>query len=604
MSDNKAENNVEAPETGSGPRSAPRHGEEPGTTAEYPNPRAAWSRMLDLVNGSINAMWQAQQANMAATMRMMELLANSYARLWGSPAVDVLPSDRRFDHDAWTENPAFDLLKQTYLVTSQWMADVVDGLEEVDPRLHHRAEFWSKQFTDAVSPTNFPLTNPAVLQEAVRTGGTNFARGFRSFLSDLQRGRISRVRDDAFEVGVDLAITAGKIVYRSPLMELIQYTPATDQVRAVPILVIPPWINKYYVMDMQPENSMFKYLVDAGFTLFTISWKNPDKAILHLEWDDYMEQGPLEAMRVVKAVTGAGKVNLIGYCLGGIMLEVTLAYLAALGGSAAAKHEEPSAEEAQLPEPNTATYFATHQDFRQAGDVDVFLSGPEVRLLEWLMAAGGGYLDGRNMEATFSMLRSNDLIWRYVIHNYLIGQEPAPFDLLYWNSDTTRVPGRVHSFLVREFFLENKLMQPDALMVKGVGIDVGRIETPSYVVAATRDHIVPWRGTFLMRQLLGGPVRFVLTGAGHIAGIINPPSGKQRGYWTNGDADERSSSGVPRVADPDAWLDSATKKEGSWWLDWIPWLEERSGELVEPPTMGNDEFQPLGAAPGEYVLER
>ncbi|MGD2177512.1 MAG: alpha/beta fold hydrolase, partial [Anaerolineae bacterium] len=486
------------------------------TMAEHADPGAAWHRMLELVNGSLNAMWQAQQANMAATMRMMELVTNSYARLLGSPPADVLPSDRRFDHDAWRENPAFDLLKQTYLIAGQWVADVVDGLEEVDPDIHHRAEFWTKQLTDAVSPTNYPLTNPAVLQEAIRTGGTNFARGMRNFLSDLQKGRISQVPDDAFEVGKDLAITPGKVVYRSPLMEIIQYAPATEQVRSVPILVIPPWINKYYVMDMRPENSMFKYLVDAGFTLFNISWKNPDESILHLEWEDYMEQGPLAAMRVVKAITGAERVNIVGYCLGGIMLEVTLAYMAATGDGASppqasppqasppqasppqaspsqASPPEANAPQAGLPQANTATYFATHQDFTIAGDIDVFLSEPEVRFLEWLMSASGGYLDGRQMAATFSMLRANDLIWRYVIHNYLIGQEPAPFDLLYWNADGTRVPGRVHAFLVREFFLENKLMKPDGLTLKGVGIDVGRIETPSYVVAAARDHIVPWR---------------------------------------------------------------------------------------------------------------
>jgi polyhydroxyalkanoate synthase len=555
---------------------------------------AAWNRMLELVNGSLTAMWQAQQANMAATMRMVELVTNTYARLLGSPPVDVLPSDRRFDHDAWRENPAFDLLKQTYLVASQWMTDVVDGLEELDPDVHHRAEFWTRQFTDAASPTNYPLTNPAVLQEAIQTGGTNFARGLRNFLSDLGQGRISQVPEDAFEVGEDLAITPGKVVYRSPLIELIQYAPTTEHVRDVPILVIPPWINKYYVMDMRPEDSMFKALVDAGFTLFNISWKNPDESILHLEWEDYMAQGPLEALRVVEAITGAERVNLIGYCLGGIMLEVTLAYMAAA--------TEGDGGRAAWPKANTATYFATHQDFTIAGDIDVFLSEPEVRLLEWLMTASGGYLDGRNMAATFNMLRANDLIWRYVIHNYLIGEEPAPFDILYWNSDGTRVPGRVHSFLVREFFLENKLMEPDGLTMKGVGIDVHRIKTPSYVVAGIKDHIVPWRGTFLMRELLSGPVRFILTEGGHIAGIINPPGRKRRGYWT-ADGHE-GDNGPSSQEDPDAWLSDATKREDSWWLDWIPWLEERSGELIAPPTMGNDSFQPITDAPGTYVLER
>jgi polyhydroxyalkanoate synthase len=325
--------------------------------------------------------------------------------------------------------------------------------------------------------------------------------------------------------------------------------------------------------------------VDAGFTLFNISWKNPDDSILHLEWDDYMEQGPLDALRVVKAITGAERVNTIGYCLGGIMQEVTLAYLAATGDEAV--------QEMDLPEVNTATYFATHQDFTDAGDVDVFISEPEVRFLEWLMKVSGGYLDGRNMAATFNMLRANDLLWRYVVHNYLMGQQPPAFDLLYWNSDGTRVPGKVHSFLVREFFLGNKLMEPEGLHVRGVGIDTRRITVPTYAVVGNTDHIVPWRGGFKIRELLGGPVRFILGESGHISGIINHPSKNKRAYWTN-DAD---------TTDPDEWLAGATKHEGSWWVDWVPWLQERSGELIAPPATGSDEFPPIMDAPGSYVLE-
>jgi polyhydroxyalkanoate synthase len=537
---------------------------------------AAWEKMLETMTGSLQVMWQAQQASMTATMRTMELMANTYARLWGLPTQDVVEADARFKDSAWRENPAFNVLQQTYLIASEWMLDTVDALESLDPDVHHRAKFWTKQFADAASPTNYPLTNPAVVQETVRTGGANLARGTRNFISDLRRGRISHVPEGSFELGKDLAATPGKVVYRSPLIELIQYSPTTEQVRAVPILVIPPWINKYYVMDLRPENSMFKYLVDSGFTVFTISWKNPDKSVLDLEWEDYMEQGPVDALRVVKAITGLERVNMIGYCLGGLAQEVTLAYLAARGDETA----------------NTATYFATHQDFSDAGDISVFLSESEVRLLEWLMKLSGGYLDGRNMAATFNMLRANDLLWRYVIYNYLIGQEPPAFDILYWNSDSTRIPGRVHSFLVRKFFLENKLVEPDGISVKGVGIDVGRITTPSYVVAAAGDHIVPWKGTFVLRKVLGGPVRFILTKGGHIAGIINPPADRKRAYWTNDDD----------TADPDEWLAAATEHQGSWWVDWIPWLEERSGELIAPPSLGSEEFPPIGDAPGTYVL--
>lgn len=541
------------------------------------DPASAWERMVELINGSLAAMWQAQQATMAATISTLELMTQTYARMWGLPAEDVVPADRRFKDGAWRENPAFDLLKQTYLISSRWMVDVTEGLVEVDPALHQRVKFWTQQVADAASPTNSPLTNPTVMQETLRTGGANLARGLRNMMSDIRKGRISQVPDDAFQVGEDLAVTPGQVVYRNPLIELIQYAPSTDQVRQIPLLIIPPWINKYYVMDMRPDNSMFKHLVDAGFTVFAISWKNPDESILHYDWLDYMKRGPLEALDVVRAITGAGRVNWVGYCLGGIQLQVTLAYAAALGEEIA----------------NTATYFATHQDFTNVGDIAAFISEPEVRFLEWLMMVGGGYLDSRNMAATFNMLRSNDLLWRYIIHNYLIGQEPTAFDLLYWNSDGTRVPGVVHSFLIRKFFLENKLKEPDGIQLDGVGIDTRRITVPTYCVAATGDHIVPWEGAFTMRELVGGPVRFILTEGGHIAGIINPPTQGKRAYWTN----ERETT------DPEEWRARATRREGSWWVDWIPWLGERSGELVDPPPMGNRDFPPITDAPGTYVLE-
>jgi polyhydroxyalkanoate synthase len=334
---------------------------------------------------------------------------------------------------------------------------------------------------------------------------------------------------------------------------------------------------------------MFKYLVDAGFTLFAMSWKNPDESVRDLEWADYMEMGVIEAMRVVRAITGSDKVNTVGYCLGGIVEQVTLAYLAALG--------DESAEAHGLPAVNSATFFTTHQDFTDVGDVDVFLSEPEVRLLELLMTASGGYLDGKNMAATFNMLRANDLLWHYVVHNYLLGQTPPAFDLLYWNSDGTRVPGKVHSFLLREFFLENKLKEPDAIEIGGVAINTRRVTVPSYAIACERDHIVPWRGASTIRQMMGGPVRFVLAESGHIAGIINHPARKKRGYWINETAHAQT-------LDPDEWLAGATKHEGSWWLDWVPWLKKRAGKLAEPPPMGGEAHPPIMDAPGTYVLER
>ena len=548
----------------------------------------AWEKTLELANGWMTGVAKSQETTLTAATRHLELMTNTYTRLWGAEAPDVLPADRRFKDDSWSENLAFDILKQLYLITGQWLVEMTDGLEGIDPDLRKRAQFWTQQAVDAASPSNFAATNPQVLQEIVRSGGTNLVQGYQNLISDLQKGRISMVPDGAFEVGVDLAITPGKVVHRNPLIELIQYAPTTKRVRELPILVIPPWINKYYVMDMRPENSMFKYLVDAGFTLFTISWKNPDESVLDLEWADYMELGIIEALRVVRTITGAEKVNTVGYCLGGMVEQVTLAYLAAQGDEAASDQG--------LPEVSSATFFTTHQDFTDVGDIDVFLSEPEVQLLELLMDASGGYLDGRNMAATFNMLRANDLLWNYVVHNYLLGQTPPAFDLLYWNSDGTRVPGKVHSFLLREFFLADKLKEPDAIQIRGVGIDTRRVKVPAYAVAGESDHIVPWRGASKIRQLMGGPVRFVLAESGHIAGIINHPDKKKRGYWLN-------TARNARRLEPDEWLAGATKHEGSWWLDWVPWLKKHAGKLVEPPPMGSESHPPIMDAPGTYVLE-
>jgi len=541
---------------------------------------SAWEKTIEMAEAWADTVGKAGQATMLAAERQMELMTSTYARLWGEPAGEVMPADSRFQDEVWRENVAFDLLKQIYLITAQWLVDMADGLEGVSPDLHKQARFWAQQYADALSPSNFAVTNPEVLQEITRTGGTNLLLGMQNLLADLEKGQISMVPDGAFKVGTDLAVTPGKVVYRNPLIELIQYTPATEQVREIPILAIPPWINKYYIMDLQPENSMYQYLVEAGFTVFTISWKNPDDSVLELEWADYMEMGPMKALEVIRDITGAERVNTLGYCLGGILQSTMLAYMAAKGEELV----------------NSATFFATHQDFSDAGDVDVFISRPQVRFVEWLMELSGGYLDGRNMGATFNILRANDLLWHYVVQNYLLGQKPTAFDLLFWNSDGTRVPAKVHSFLLREFFLGNKLREPDGVALKGVGIDTRRVTTPAYAVACERDHIVPWRGASKVRQLLGGPVRFVLAESGHIAGIINHPDKKRRGYWTN-DADD-----AQELA-PDEWLAGASKHQGSWWVDWIPWLEERSGALVEPPSMGNDRHPPIMDAPGAHVLE-
>jgi polyhydroxyalkanoate synthase len=529
-----------------------------------------------LSEGVVQSVLRMQEANLAAIARGTSVLFNAATRLMGNQPEPVLPVDRRFEDEIWHDNPTYNFLSQAYLVSTQWMMDMADSLEPVGDRLHQQARFWAGQTADALSPTNNLWTNPEVLQETFRSGGTNLVKGAKNWLEDLQKGRLTMVPEDAFTVGQDLAVTPGQVIYRNELIELIQYTPTTKRVAEVPILVVPPWINKYYVMDMRPDNSLYKHLVDSGYTLFGISWKNPDPSGLNLTWDDYMELGPLAALEVVQAITGVENVNMVGYCLGGIMLQTTLAYMVAIGDERA----------------NSATFFATHQDFTDVGDIVVFLSEPWVQVVEWIMDAAGGYLDGRNMAATFNMLRANDLLWPYVINNYLMGKDPAAFDLLFWNSDATRVPGKVHSFLLREFFLENKIVEPGGLHLKGVDIDLGLITTPSYNVAASTDHIVPWKGAFLMPTLVDGPVRLILSRGGHIAGVISPASKKSR-YWTNEGVDD----------DPDAWVAGATEHEGSWWDDWTAWLAERSGEQVEPPGLGNEEYPALAAAPGSYVLE-
>jgi polyhydroxyalkanoate synthase len=533
---------------------------------------------FNLINDSVSAIGRIQQANLIAATRSMELAANTYARIWGAEPEPVMETDKRFDDEIWRENPFADLMAQAYLITATWMADMANSLEEMDTDIHKRTSFWTKQLADALSPSNFAATNPEIWQEITRTGGVNLVQGFQNLLEDMRQGRISQVPEGSFVVGKDLAITPGKVVYQNALIEIIQYTPTTDQVYEVPILAIPPWINKYYVMDLSPENSMFRYLVEAGFTLFAISWKNPDASVLDLGWDDYLDMGLLKSLDVIQAITGAERINTLGYCLGGIIQQTMLAYMAKVND----------------PRVNSATYFATHQDFTQAGDVVVFIDEAQVRFLEWLMRINGGYLDGRNMAATFNMLRANDLLWNYVVHNYLMGKRPPAFDLLFWNSDGTRVPGKVHSFLVREFFLKNKLKEPNGIQVKGLGVDLGLIETPTFTVAATGDHIVPWEGAFLMRELVGGAVRFILTSGGHIAGIINPPAKSHREYWTN----------ESETSDAQEWLKGAKKHKGSWWGEWLLWLQERSGDQVSSPKVGNQKYPPIMDAPGNYVLEK
>ncbi len=514
--------------------------------------------------------------------RSLEITANAWPRMLGGEVPEVArpePGDKRFADRGWEANPYFNALKQGYLLTTSTLlsaATAAAAAQGLDQRQARRLTFYLRQFTDALSPTNFPLTNPAVLREATESGGRNLVKGLQNLVDDLRRGRLSMTDTEAFAPGRNLALTPGQVVLRNKLIELIQYEPTTPQTHAVPLLFMPPWINKYYILDLQPHNSLIKYLVDGGFTVFVISWKNPDASMEDTGFEDYLDLGPLAAMGAIKDITGSPKVLPIGYCIGGTLLSMTLPYLKEVGDDSV----------------DAATFLVSLQDFSKVGDTEVFTDEPRVAFMEERMMERG-YLPSEQMSSMFNLLRANDLIWNYWVNNYLLGKQPPAFDLLYWNADGTRMARTAHSFYLRNTYLENNLIKPGRVKLKGVPIDMRRITQDLYAVGTREDHIVPWGAALQVRRLVGGDVRFVLGNSGHIAGIINPPSKGKGAYWTDGQG-----------SDPDGWLATATKHDGSWWLDWVGWLEQRTGEQVTPPPFGNDRYPPLTPAPGAYVLEQ
>jgi polyhydroxyalkanoate synthase len=487
------------------------------------------------------------------------------------------PTDKRFAAPEWRTNPAYLALKQLYLLASDWLLEQGDAAD-MDEAERQRLNFHLRQFVDAMSPSLMLMSNPVALRKAIETGGASLADGARNLLDDLKAGRLSMVDAEAFAPGRNLALTPGKVVHRNKLMELIQYTPTTEQVHQIPLLILPPWINKYYILDMQPKNSMIRYLVGQGFTVFMISWKNPDATMDGIGIEDYMDLGPLEASDVAREITGSPSVNAMGYCIGGVLLTLTLATLAAKGDERF----------------NAASFNVSPQDFSRVGDTAVFMGEPTIDLIEQQMMERG-YLDSREMGNMFSLLRSNDLIWANVVNNYLLGNKAPAFDLLYWNSDGTRMTRAAHSWYLRNTYVENNLIKPCKITLKDEAIDLGRICQDTYAVGCEKDHIVPWESAWRITQLFGGKVRYVLASSGHVAGIINPPGGKGA-YWTREDSDGAASS-------PEEWRQSATKHEGSWWPDWSAWLSERAGSKSAPPPLGSAQHPPLADAPGTYVLE-
>ncbi len=496
------------------------------------------------------------------------------------PVAAPAPDDRRFRDPAWTESWFFDHLKQSYLLTAACIQSAVCDLRGLDEKDAAKLAFYTRQFVDAMAPTNVLATNPRALRETVETKGENLLKGLGNLLDDLERndGRFApRMSDEShFTLGESLAATPGKVVFQNDLMQLIQYAPSTETVFRRPLLVVPPWINKYYVLDLRPENSFVRWAVAKGYTVFMISWVNPDERLSHKTFEDYMTEGPFAALDAIEQATGEREAALIGYCLGGTLAAATLACMAARGDRRA----------------RSATFFASLVDFARPGDLGVFIDDAQLSSLDDMMAETG-YLDGRHMATTFSMLRANDLIWSFVVNNYLLGREPLPFDLLFWNSDSTRMPAAMHGYYLRTMYRDNLLRESGGLTLDGVPVDLRRVEVPTYVVATREDHIAPWQACFAACGLYRGQRRFVLGASGHIAGIINPPDGGKYGYWTGPVLDAQ---------DADAWLADAEHREGSWWNDWHAWQRRRAGgRKVAVRIPGGGGLSPIEDAPGAYV---
>jgi len=526
----------------------------------------------------------------AAELQMK--IGKAYLDLWGSsmrrlageqapPVIAPFPRDKRFNDPEWKSNQYFDFVMQLYLLTTQWAQDLVRNAEGLDPHTRKKAEFYVQQISNALAPSNFVLTNPEVLRETLGSSGDNLVRGMKMLAEDIEAGhgtlRIRQSDPSNLVVGVNMATTPGKVIYQNELMQLIQYAPATENVLRTPLLIVPPWINKFYILDLKPEKSFIKWCVDQGITVFVISWVNPDKSLGAKTFDDYMREGPLAAMDAIERATGEMKVHTMGYCVGGTLLASTLAWLA----------------EKRRVRVTSATFLAAQVDFTNAGDLLVFVDEDQISALERDMQASG-VLEGSKMAMAFNMLRSNDLIWSYVVSNYLKGQPPSSFDLLHWNSDATRMPAANHSYYLRNCYLENRL-SAGSMVLDNTLLDLSKVKVPIYNLATREDHIAPADSVLYGSQFFGGPVKYVLSGSGHIAGVVNPPSSGKYQYWTNENI---------RGATLADWLKGAQEHKGSWWPHWREWLETLDAEQVPARAVGTDTLPPIEDAPGSYVRVR
>jgi polyhydroxyalkanoate synthase len=528
-----------------------------------------------LAQTQMNLVWDYFSLWQHSTMRMMGMQ--------GIPIAAPKKGDNRFKDQDWEEHFLFDFVKQSYLITARHVHESVSNVEGLDEISMKKVNFFTRQFIDAMSPSNFAMTNPSVLRETVNSHGQNLLKGFNNLLRDIEEGdgqlRVKMTDASAFKLGENVATTPGKVVFQNDLIQLLQFTPTTDKQYKRPLLIVPPWINKFYILDLRASNSFIKWATDQGHTVFVMSWVNPDAKLAEKGFEAYLEEGSLTAIDVVCQQTGEKEINMIGYCLGGTLLGSTMGYMAA-------KKDKRIA---------SATFFVALLDFSIPGELGVFIDEGQIASLEKKMSERG-YLEGTEMAGTFNMLRSNDLIWSFVVNNYLMGKDPFPFDLLFWNSDSTRMPYKMHSYYLRNMYLNNKLREPGGITLLDTPIDLSKVKTPSYFISTIDDHIAPWKGTYLGSGALGGPVRFVLGGSGHIAGIVNPPSANKYGYWTNDTKTNPES--------PDDWLAGAKQNEGSWWTDWQAWITGLNGEMVAARDPVKGKLKVLEDAPGSFVKFR
>lgn len=521
----------------------------------------------------LDTMFQYQRDQMSL---WLNLFASPDAKP-DKPIVAPQPGDRRFSDKEWREFPVYDYIKQSYLLASNLLNGLADA-SHLDPENKKKLKFYTRFFADAISPSNFALTNPGVIQHALETNGQSLLDGLQNLMEDMDKGRISMTDEAAFELGRNLATTPGAVIYENEIMQLIQYKATTEKVSKRPLLVVPPFINKFYILDLQPENSFVKYATDQGNTVFIISWINPGKEQSELTWDDYLEQGVFTALDIIKQICAADQVNTVAWCVGGTLLASALAVMQARNDDSVA----------------SATFFTSLLDFSEPGEIGVFVDEVQVAQRE-AQLQHTGMLNGKDLAMVFSMLRANDLIWSYVVNNYLKGKTPPPFDILYWNSDPTNLPASMYISYVQNMYLENKLVEPGALTMCGHPVDLGKITTPSYFLSTIEDHIAPWTATFKTVDLFAGPVEFVLGASGHIAGVINPPVKHKRNYWVDGERGKGAAH----------WQQTASSHPGSWWTHWTQWLEQyRDGEKNAPKALGNKQYTQIEAAPGRYVRKR